>query len=118
MRLRCSFRGRIRPSASRPLKPTEAGRYLHLRLSLVNSTNCVTRVELFIDVCCVVLHWAVFTQGVVGVDVYAAPGKPKAFTGEIFVHGIRWKLVDREGAEGSEQMYARINPAGAPLPKL
>ena len=26
---------------------------------------------------CFVLHCAVFTQGVVGVDVYAAPGKPK-----------------------------------------
>lgn len=50
--------------------------------------------------------------GVVGVDVYAAPGKPKAFTGEIFVHGIRWRLVDRVGAEGSEQMFDRINPTG------
>ena len=49
--------------------------------------------------------------GVVGVDVYAAPGKPKAFTGEISVLGIRWTLVDRAGAVPSDHMYDRINPS-------
>jgi len=39
-------------------------------------------------------------EGVVGVDLYAAPGKPKAFD-ECSVHGITWRLVDRPGAEGS-----------------
>ena len=53
-------------------------------------------------------------SGVVGVDVYAAPGKPKAWTGEIQVHGIKWRLVDRAGAAETPQMYERINPAGAP----
>jgi hypothetical protein len=50
--------------------------------------------------------------------VYAAAGKPKAFTGEISLHGIRWRLVDRPGAERSEQMYERIAPAAASRPKL
>ena len=53
-------------------------------------------------------------SGVVGVDVFAAPGKPKAWTGEIQVHGIKWRLVDRAGAAETPQMYERINPAGAP----
>ena len=57
-------------------------------------------------------------SGVVGVDVFAAPGKPKAWTGEIQVHGIKWRLVDRAGAAETPQMYERINPAGAALPKL
>lgn len=39
-------------------------------------------------------------EGVIGVDLYAAPGKPKAFT-ECRVHGITWRLVDRHGTEGS-----------------
>jgi hypothetical protein len=48
--------------------------------------------------------------GVVAIDVYAAPGKPKAFTGEILLHGVRWRLVDREGAAPTKQLYERIQP--------
>lgn len=38
--------------------------------------------------------------GVVAVDLFAAPGKPKAFR-EIQLCGIRWRLVDRPGADPS-----------------
>ena len=33
-------------------------------------------------------------SGVVGIDVYAAEGVPKRF-GEIQLHGVAWRLVDR-----------------------
>ena len=48
--------------------------------------------------------------GVVAIEVYAAPGKPKAFTGEISLHGVRWRLVDRAGAATTDQMYERFTP--------
>lgn len=44
-------------------------------------------------------------EGVVAIDVYAVPGKPKAFN-ECHIHGIRWRLVDRLGAEDTSPLYA------------
>lgn len=49
-------------------------------------------------------------EGVVGVDVYAVPGKPKAFD-QCHIHGITWRLVDRPGAEGTLPLYASVGPA-------
>lgn len=49
-------------------------------------------------------------EGVVAVDVYAVPGKPKAFD-ECDIHGIRWRLVDRPGADGTLPLYATTGPA-------
>lgn len=46
-------------------------------------------------------------EGVVGVDVYAVPGKPKAFT-ECHIHGIRWRLVDRPGAARTEPLHQTL----------
>jgi len=49
-------------------------------------------------------------EGVIGIDLYAAPNKPKAFA-EIRVHGITWKLVDRPGANGiTAPLYATLKP--------
>mmetsp|Transcript_58538 Transcript_58538/g.174223 ORF Transcript_58538/g.174223 Transcript_58538/m.174223 type:complete len:305 (-) Transcript_58538:14-928(-) len=50
-------------------------------------------------------------DGIIGVDLYAVPGKPKAFT-ECHVHGVTWRLVDRPGAEGSTApLFETVVPA-------
>lgn len=46
-------------------------------------------------------------EGVIGIDLYAAPGKPKAFS-ECRIHGIKWRLVDRPGAEGTAPLYETL----------
>ena len=43
--------------------------------------------------------------GIVAISVYAAPGRPKAFLGEVKFHGIRWKLVDRNGQYNTQPKY-------------
>lgn len=46
--------------------------------------------------------------GIVAIDVYAAPGKPKAFLGSISLGGVRWTLVDRQGAEPSLPLFTTL----------
>eukprot|EP00930_Biecheleria_cincta_P070449 TRINITY_DN58085_c0_g1_i1.p1 TRINITY_DN58085_c0_g1~~TRINITY_DN58085_c0_g1_i1.p1 ORF type:complete len:320 (+),score=33.89 TRINITY_DN58085_c0_g1_i1:51-962(+) len=47
-------------------------------------------------------------DGIVGVDLYAAPGKPKAFT-ECHVHGVRWGLLDRPGSQPTDPLYVTVS---------
>ena len=37
----------------------------------------------------------------------------EAFTGEVGLHGIRWRLVDRAGAAGTEALFIRNLPKSA-----
>ena len=46
-------------------------------------------------------------EGLVGIDLYATPGKPKAFT-EVSLHGIRWRLVDKSGAAPTDPLYETL----------
>merc|ERR1719401_2383639 len=53
-------------------------------------------------------------EGVVGIDLYAAAGKPRAFT-ECNLHGITWRLVDRAGADGTQPLYETLKPKPEPI---
>ena len=50
-------------------------------------------------------------SGVVGVDLYATPGKPKAFD-QVKMHGITWTLVDRAGAKSTAPLYETLVSGG------